>query len=261
MNKKGYDYAALMVIVVIISVSARYVQITKKTTPFERTIGDLQASALNVNSETTLYQMYVQEAAKLAVSDFAEQLRSDPTELFPEAINGCISLTTHTWIDWQQLLEQWVNKELLHGFRKESRHNPSPATSIDLARMSPQNKKPGGYLSFVKEFTPPDSFAIAIINGKIIGVALTPAEFSLTIKEQKIGKALYKPTFSIQDTFNIQELPTIVKTITTLAHDCDQDLATCARKSTGWEVVDEQGPITFRPPNQPCFSLQQTDHT
>src|SRR3989344_3207813 len=66
MNKKGVDYAALMVIVVIIAVGTLYMQITKKTASFEREIGETQAPILALNSETVLYEMYVREAAKLA---------------------------------------------------------------------------------------------------------------------------------------------------------------------------------------------------
>ena len=69
MNKKGYDYAALMVIVVIIAVGALYVQIAKKTQGMEREIGESQAAILKINSETTLYEVYVQEAAKLALKE------------------------------------------------------------------------------------------------------------------------------------------------------------------------------------------------
>ncbi|HLC32921.1 MAG TPA: hypothetical protein VJJ82_03780 [Candidatus Nanoarchaeia archaeon] len=69
MNNKGYDYAALMVIVVIIAVSTLYVQVLKKTQGFEHEIGDTQAPVLKLNSEVTLYEVFVRESAKLAVGE------------------------------------------------------------------------------------------------------------------------------------------------------------------------------------------------
>src|SRR3989344_6086458 len=87
MNKKGYDYAALMVIVVIIAVGALYVQIAKKTQGMEREIGESQAAILKINSETTLYEVYVQEAAKLALKKSGDCVASLADADFIEELN------------------------------------------------------------------------------------------------------------------------------------------------------------------------------
>ena len=151
MNKKGYDYAALMVIVVIIAVSALYFQVIKKTNGMNHEIGELQASVLKINSEVTLYQLFVKESAKLAVGN-------------------CLSPT------WTSTLNQQLNGHLqAYALLKQYK---IPRDNFELAFTG--NELVGVALL-------PTEIPLKTKDGKQIGTALFKPTFSIQVSACQIS--------------------------------------------------------------------------
>src|SRR3989344_3813610 len=115
MNKKGIDYAALLVVVVLICIGVLYISVLEKKQAVGRSFGKTQLDILNANNDLYYYEIYVRNAAKIALKETIKELQKE-TKL--TKIENCILLNSKEYpketinIDWLKIIEETFNKNI-----------------------------------------------------------------------------------------------------------------------------------------------------
>ena len=230
-NKKGLDYAALLMVVVAISIVALHSQVTSKLHSMNRDFGDSQSALLSINPEVRFYEVYVSQAAKSAF---------DKTYASLDGL--CIQMnnaeTPERILSLQDIIQAKFNQEL----------NPY----LTQYKTRKTQEYPGYSV-------PIDNIVLSVDQDTLTGAAVQPTTLPmLNRRGEVIGSIFYRPTFKIEHEKNIQALITDQQTLHTLATGCSQTAnpAECiASKNTQWTIVQNDNAFDLTTPEQFCYRL------
>jgi len=232
-GKKGYDYAILMFIVVMIGLGTLTFVVLEKVAGINKSIGDSQYPLLTIASQKTLITAFVESAAKQAI---------EKTTAVVAGNSACQILNTQD---------------------KPTRTTiPALDTGINSAFNAEMNKYIDVYGPQAKIDLPKSNYELYIEKAKIIGVALKPV--NVVLLDQKgspKGRFFFKPSFELQYEHHLEEYPQIFEFLTEIAKQCSYktDCAVLKTLPTGWTVeAKPDNKFQFKIPRgteQACYTL------
>lgn len=228
MNNKGW-YAPFLVAVVIISTITLYGQLQKKTDALDYYIGDRQQELLGLNNDVKLYEVYVREAARLAIQQTVNDVAALPnyqglTSPRGIALQYCVQLNSY-----DEPEDFYVTPHIQDGITEAF------------------NKNINGYLERYTQHTdwqiPKNAFELYVSQNTLTGVAVTPSTFTIRdFTGRTIGEASYKPTFKITYDHGFDRYPHVYDTFEAISRDCSysDDPESCARAylEPSWQLSE-----------------------
>jgi hypothetical protein len=260
-NKKGLDYATLLMLNVFITVIYLYIQLANKLEPFQVTIGESQIAVLNAYQEGENALLYVDQAAKYS----AYQALGDLAQRGGISADACGTLTEN-----EKAINAWT----------------AGGKNIDdcLGRVQPydafaalMNKRLDAYLAAYKNphvTLPANNYDILVQDKSVTGTAIEPAIASLkppteiqnyyvgflkvaeaVLKKAAIGEYAFKPSFTVAAETKIDAYDTLktrVKNFYTCTNDrsiesCAVELGAATARSADnpdYIIVTVKNPVT-----------------
>ena len=221
MNKKGYDYAALLLLVVIIGLVMLFVQIQTKFNDVS-TLGKHQTKILNINNEVTFFESYLKIASK-------------------EAFDSALLDVLNAKIVFSQTDE--VKAEECTIPRLPKTFEP------ELTNRFNYYLKP--YLSYLGEdegFEPiTTEFLVGLENNDVIVSAVKPVKVNFV---EKNGQFIYRPIVTINRANKLNEYASWVDTISTITKMCNKskDPIACSETFTSimeWKIQNSAQPNIY----------------
>ncbi|VVB81071.1 Uncharacterised protein [uncultured archaeon] len=242
MNKKGLDYAALLTVIVLISLVTLFANLQGKLYKTGRFLGDAQSPMLSINTEAQFYQAYVKEAAKLAIEQTVNDVAQNPQYqgLSP---SDCVQLNT------LNLPKQLAYTNLHDG--------------INTAFNKNMNKYMTEYAQKTKYTIPLDNFKATAFKGELTGVSVKPTTIPIKDYAGKVfGNASFRPSIKIQYNHGFETYPEIFRTLTAIVGQCSYatDTAACTIKilPANWKIEQKGDIFQFRIPRgttETCYAL------
>lgn len=221
MNKKGLDYAALLLLIVIIGLVIIFVQVQTKFSKVS-TLGEHQTKILNVNNEINFFESYLKTASKEAFdSALLDVLNAKITSSQTEEINP----------------QECTVPRLSETFEPE------------LTNRFNYYLKP--YLAYLGEddgFEPIDTDFLLGVDGTNIIVS---AKKQVTINfVDDVGQFGYRPVVSIDRGNKLREYENWADTIKTITKICDknQNPIACSKVFTDiyeWKIQETTTPNLY----------------
>jgi len=242
MNKKGIDYAALLTVMVLISLVSLFANLQTKLYTTGRFLGDAQSPMIGINNEVQFYQAYVKEAAKLAAEKTVNDVAQNP-QYQGLGISDCIQLNTIN------LPKQLTQTNLQEGI--------NTAFNYNINRYMTEYKQKTGY------DIPMNNFKISALKGEFIGVSVKPTIIPIKDFSGKfLGNASFRPSFKIPYKHEFETYPDIIRTLTAIVQQCSYTAnpSECTIKSlpTKWKVEQNGDIFKFRIPRgttETCYAL------
>ncbi len=253
-SKKGLDFAAAMIIIVMITLPIIAVQVLKDVEDTKNQIGENQAVLSRAPYVKEDIINYAQKAGELSIQDvlakvsttngFLEQPCGGTTT---EGTMTCAIINTQTKLT--EICKPDITKILTTSLNKELDKYIITFNSRSYTKM------------------PLNNYDFYIEDGNIHAIATLPVEKGLAKKGTEldtIGKMWFAPSFTITAKHNLGQYDKTFETLNTIAKECtkkDQPMV-CVEKykpaMQGWDLAESQDKIRFIVPHQPtksCYVL------
>lgn len=249
MNKKGLDYAALLTVIVLISVITLYF-VLQENLSAQKEIGTFQQPILQLAYDAENLETYLQRSTPTAYEQALRTVLSDPGKYAsgcqPTAACPQLNNPEHpTTISCIPDIPTVVSKELNNKFKDY---------------LAVYNNLEGLSITTTYEF--------AFLPGKIVAVALTPVELPVRTAQKTPlylpGKATFTPSFSVPLEHELEKFPNIFATLERLAKNCaitpeGTTAAECAKQiAPDWKIEQKDDDARFTIPIRDttvCYSL------
>jgi len=232
-NKKGIDYAVLLVVVVFISVGALYGQVSKQPGSLEK-LGEAQTPILQANVEARLLETYMRESAKLSIEETKQKIRHSGPD-------SCIVSNTRAQPEVVSSILPLVEQKFTESF------------DVYLSRYESEKSKrsPGWQI-------PRNALSLAVSDSNVIGIYEKPIRIPLIdVVGKDAGSVVLRPAFEVRsDAF--KSLSAGFKEVESIASSCSQssNISDCISSKASLRVESEGELYRFISPNDEfCLSL------
>ncbi len=237
-NKKGMDYAAMLVLVVIICLLYLYVQLMGKVNDFSVRIGESQVAMLNAFQEGEKALLYVDQSARFSVykalDSVAQQagVKGDACTVIDESgkkVNAWVcSGSYEKWLESVQPYD--VFNEMMN---KQMTSYSNQYTSVSL---------------------PENNYEILVQKATVTGIAIAPATTYLQppteirewyvgpisvataeLKKAAIGEYAFRPSFTVNAVTSLEHYDSLKNAVKAL-YDCTNanSIDSCLAQTTAF---------------------------
>ena len=205
MNNKGYDYAVLLLIVVLICLVMLVVQLQKKAQSVVDVIGNTQYPLLELNNDVRLYEFYLQQAAQIAMESTLKKVATNSvlhiTSSVKQQSSDCVLINT-----LQDPTTFAANLTLYDGlvstFNKEF-----------LPALQRYERETGWKTS--------NTFKLVINKTNMVVVATIPTKIPLkNLNSQVVGQAVYRPSVQLDITTSLAEYSQQIDFLKLIIREC-----------------------------------------
>jgi len=226
-NKKGLDYAIMLMLVALICVGFVFWQLNKKEAVFERDIGDMQIGLAITQQGADNLLLYLDQSAKYSAYEAADLLGQQGGYASPAT--SCGKRIDNKYTAWNTCQDAGniCFPNIFNNFKNILNNNLN-------------NKYLSIYRSSIPGMTfPKDNYLFTIHNQKVTGTAIQNIETNIIPYQPKgaqlsAGRYSFKPSFSVDFPYDFNQYFELNKLANAIVSNCVgkftafADIKTCA---------------------------------
>ncbi|MBW2986641.1 hypothetical protein KY333_04695 [Candidatus Woesearchaeota archaeon] len=220
-SKKGFDYAILFMVVVLICLGFLFWQLNQKDKSFEKDIGDIQIGLAQTQQGADNMLFYLDQSAKYSAYEAAAMLGQQGGYINPNA--ACGKVIDGSYAAWNtcQDYKNICFPNVFNNFKQIFNDKLSKNYLESYNQASPG-------ADFIK-----DNYLFAIHNKKVTGTAIQNIEMNIAPPQSKnaqysAGRYAFKPSFSIDFPYDFNRYFELEKLANSIVSNCANKFTTFA---------------------------------